>query len=74
MLFLVWTNSSVCSDSTNLRLALKQYVLQNHQHVQLLSITQISQKRRTQWATFCFKHKTQLARSRQITQIKIEKC
>ena len=35
-----------------------------------ISITKISQKFRTQWTTFCFKHKIQLACSRQMTQIK----
>ena len=33
-------------------------------------MTQISQKLRTQWTAFCFRNKTQLALSRQVTQIK----
>ena len=74
MLFLVWT--SVCSDNKKSGLALKKFKGITKASACVISkhITpQISQKLRTQWTTFCFKHKTQPARRKQMSQIKKKK-
>ena len=69
MLFLVSPNSIVCSDKTELFLAEKKFKGLKIASARVTSIHNKDQSK-TQWATFCFKHKTQLARSRQMTQIK----